>query len=254
MPVKPFGGNEVVGVDVGRADSDEQPEREQLDHHHDVVGADAFLRALQQQHGDQHHDRERGHVDHDRDAADVGRAVEEAAYRGIGAQERRAVAGRQPLRQDDVESLQERVEVVPPRDRDGDVADRVLEDEIPADDPRHQLSHRRVGVGVGAAGLWDHRGQLRVAERGQRAGAAEEEEREDERRTRAVADHGAIRADLPRRRGADRAEDPGADDGADRQHDQVARAQHALERVLAAVGNQVRDGLPPEQLIHCPGF
>ena len=43
---------EIRGVDVRGADSNEQAQREQLDHHHDVVGGDALLRPLQQQHRD----------------------------------------------------------------------------------------------------------------------------------------------------------------------------------------------------------
>ena len=45
-----------------------------------------------------------------------------------------------------------------------------------------------------------------------------------------VANHRAVGRDLPRRRGADRAEDAGADHRADRQHDQIAGAEHALQR------------------------
>ena len=84
----------------------------------------------------------------------------------------------------DPEAAQQRREVVAPRDRDGDVADGVLEDQVPADDPGDELAERRVGVGVGAAGLRNHRRQLGVAERRQRADAAEQEEGEDQRRTR----------------------------------------------------------------------
>ena len=41
--------------------------------------------------------------------------------------------------------------------------DQVLEDEVPTDDPRDELAHRGVRVGVGAASDGDHRGHLRVA-------------------------------------------------------------------------------------------
>jgi hypothetical protein len=41
---------------------------------------------------------------------------------------------------------------------------------------------------------------------------------------------------LSRRRRANRAEDAGSDHRADRQHDQVARAQHALQRMRVAAG------------------
>jgi APA family basic amino acid/polyamine antiporter len=35
-------------------------------------------------------------------------------------------------------------------------ANRVLEDEIPPNDPCYQFPHRSVGIGIGAAGDWDH--------------------------------------------------------------------------------------------------
>ena len=91
------------------------------------------------------------------------------------------------------------------------------------------LAERRVGVRVRAAGLRDHRGELRVAERRQRARGAEQQERKDERRPGAVANDLTARSDLTGRSGPDRAEDAGADDGADRQHDQIASAEHALQ-------------------------
>ena len=122
-----------------------------------------------------------------------------------------------------------RAEVARPGDRDRHVADRVLEDQVPADDPGHELAERRVGVGVGAAGDRDERGQLRVAQAGERADRAEQHEGDDERRARAVADHGAVGRDLADRGGADRREDAGADDGADPEHDEVAGAERALE-------------------------
>ena len=43
------------------------------------------------------------------------------------------------------------LQVAAPADRDGHRADRVLEDQVPADHPREELAERGVGVGVGAA-------------------------------------------------------------------------------------------------------
>ena len=94
-----------------------------------------------------------------------------------------------------------------------------------------ELAQRRVRVGVGAAGLRDHRGQLGVAQRREPADDAEQDEREDQRRTGAVADDLAARERFAGGRGADGREDPGADDRADREHDQIAGAEHALQRV-----------------------
>ncbi len=251
MPRKPFGANGVVvgRVEVDHADDDEQRQHDQLDDHHDVVGRRALAGAAQQQPGDEHHDGERRHVDQDRDAGDVRRRLQQPVHRRIGAEQRRAVAGRQPRPAARAEAAEQRLEVVAPGDRHRDVADGVLEDQVPADDPGDELAERRVGVRVGAAGLRDHRGQFRVAER-----------RRARRRRRAAGTRGpaparrlpddlAVRADLPGRRRADRAEDAGADHGADRQHDQVAGAERRAS-ALAAVRcrRAVRDGFAPEEL------
>src|SRR5204863_5742468 len=78
-----------------------------------------------------------------------------------------------------------------------------------------------------------------------------EDEREDQRRPGALADDLAVGTDLSSRRGADRPEDAGADHRADRQHDQIARAERPLQAVLASgVLDESRDRLPPKQLRH----
>ena len=194
-------------------------------------------------------------MDHDGNAGNVRRirALQQAVDRRIGAQQGRAIAGRQPRRHHDADPLQQRIEVVAPRNRDRDVADRVLEDQVPADDPCDQLAERRVRIDIGAARLRNHRGQLRVAESGERARGAQQDEREHERGPGALADHLAVRPDLSCRCRPDGAEDPGADDGADRQHDEIARPHDAFQRVLR-VGQELRDWLAPEQLIHRNGF
>ena len=185
-----------------------------------------------------------------------GAVFKQAVDLRIRAEQRRAIAGRQPDRQPGPEAAQQRVEVVAPRNGDGDVADGVLEDQVPADDPRDQLPHRRVRIGVGAARLRNHRGELGVAEPGQRARAAEQQERKDQRRAGAVPNHLAVGPDLSGRRRADGAENAGADHGADREHDQIAGAERALERdnALALHLREVRDGFPLKELRHERGI
>ena len=177
---------------------------------------------------------ERRDVEEDRDAGDARRGLQQAVDGRIGAEERRAIAVRQPVGQVDAEAGEQRVEVAAPRDRDRDVADRVLEDQVPADDPRDQLAERRVRVGVGAA---------RPAEsstpaprsRAPRAPQTTPSSRNEkhQRRAGAVADDLAGRQHLAGGGRADRREDAGADDRADRQHDQIAGAQDALQRLVA---------------------
>ena len=63
-------------------------------------------------------------------------------------------------------------------DADRHVADGIFEDEVPADDPRDELAHGRVGVGVGAACDRDHRRQFGIAERGEGADDRNQDERQ----------------------------------------------------------------------------
>ena len=150
---------------------------------------------------------------------------------GIGAEQRRPVPGRQPRGQRDPEAAQQRGEVVAPRDRHGDVADRVLEDQIPADDPGDQLAERRVRVGVGAPGLRDHRGQLRVAQRRERAHRAQQQEREHQRGPRAQATTSPSGPTCPAAAVPIAPKMPAPITAPIASIDQIAGAEHALQRV-----------------------
>ena len=61
-------------------------------------------------------------------------------------------------------------EITRPAYRHGHVADRIFQNQIPADDPGDDLAQRRVGISVGRSGNRDHRGQLAVTERRESAG------------------------------------------------------------------------------------
>src|SRR6185369_841656 len=106
----------------------------------------------------------------------------------------------------DAESFEQCVEVIAPRDRDGDVPNGILEDQIPSDDPRDEFAKRRVGIGVRTACLRDHRRKFRVAEGGKRARGPEQDKRKDERGPGAITNYGAIGSDLSSGGGADGAE------------------------------------------------
>ena len=143
-----------------------------------------------------------------------------------GSVERAAVAGRPGDRGGDgdpEDGVQQRLQVAAPADGDRGDRDPVLEDEVPADDPGHELAQRRVAVRVRAAGDRDRRGQLAVRERREQAGDAGEGEGDDDRRA-GVAD-----------RLADDDEDARADDRADAQRGEVEHADRALEPVLGVV-------------------
>ena len=118
-------------------------------------------------------------------------------------------------------------------DADGHVADRVFQDQVPADDPGDQLAHGGVGVGVGAAGDGNHRGQFGVAQRGEGADDGHQHERKRQRRAGAGTSAGRrVLDEVVEQRGvqdgggvellsgdgcADDGEDAGADDGTDAQ-------------------------------------
>ena len=76
----------------------------------------------------------------------------------------------QSVRQAHAEKGEEVLKIVRPPVGDGRRGDGVLEDEVPADDPRDQLAERGVGVGIGRSGDGHHRGELGVAERREDAG------------------------------------------------------------------------------------
>ena len=70
----------------------------------------------------------------------------------------------------------EREEIPRPTRRHGHVADGVFQDEVPADDPRHDLAQGRVGIRVGRTRDRDHRSQFRVAQRREPARDRRDEE------------------------------------------------------------------------------
>ena len=199
-----------------------------------------------------HDDRHRGQVEDDREPGEPGRLVERRGDRRevgralalrdeSGGLHRRAVVGGEPVRHVQAEQVQEAAEVARPRDRHGDVADRVLDDEIPADDPGDELAERGVGIGVGRAGHRHHRRELGVAQRGEPTGDRGEHERDHDRGPGAEV----VRAARDRRAG--RGEDARADDRADAERGQVPLAQDAAKPARAALCVDVHPG---EQLPH----
>ena len=142
-------------------------------------------------------------------------------------------------RQLEAEARQNPLEVAAPPDRDRHRADGVLEDQIPSDHPRENFTQRRVRIGVGAAGDRNHRGELRVTERGKRARNAGGHVRKDDGGTSLVG-----------RRRARQHEDARADDRADAEQRQVPRGQAAAECLPAVlhVADQLLDRLCFQQV------
>ena len=128
-------------------------------------------------------------------------------------------------RQVDAEHVQQLDHVARPAHRDRGRAHGVFEHQVPADDPRQQLAHGGVGVGVGAAGDRDHGGEFAVAHAGE--GAADGRHHEGEH-------HGG--PGVIRRRDAGQRKQARADDRADSQRNQVDRAQRAFQVMLPTFG------------------
>ncbi len=164
--------------------------------------------------GDHHHGRR---IDH--------RAGEvPGVLRGVVVKRRSRKVGRH----DDAEVSQKAHDIAGPADGDGGGAERVFQDQIPADDPGDELAERRIGVSVGAAGDRDGRGHLGVAQPGAAADHGAEQKRQRDRRT------GIGRGGV-----AGENEDAGADDGADAEPDDMDRGQAALERHPAMPGERL---------------
>ena len=120
-------------------------------------------------------------------------------------------------------SARKRHDVARPAHGDRGRAEGVLENQVPADDPREELAQRGVAVGVGRAGNRHARRELRVAQARERTGHARQQHRQHDGRPR------VLRRGLARQH-----EDPGADDGPDPERDQVdadqARASGCARR------------------------
>ena len=108
-------------------------------------------------------------------------------------------------------------------------AQGVLEHQVPADDPRHELAERHVRIGVGRAGDRHGGGELGIAETRQRADHAGEEHGQDDGGTGVSAG-----------RLAGEHEDAGADDAADADEDQVGPAQNTTQARLARLSLSIR--------------
>ena len=132
--------------------------------------------------------------------------------------------------------IQYAIEILAPGDGHGSGADGIFQHQVPADDPRHQLTHGGVRISVGAAGDRDHRGKLGVAKAGKSAAHARENEGESYRRAGPLGDGVG---------GAHK--ETGADDGPDSQRNQRPRSQRPLERRLAAFCPEAIDGFGAKQ-------
>ena len=162
-------GVPVLRLDVAGPEADHEEDDHELEAHHRGVEARALADADDQHDGDEEHDEGGWQV-----------ADRAGVHPGVGAGVEVDRCPRPASGQGHAEEPEERDEVVRPAVRHGARGDRVLEDQVPADDPGEELAERGVGVGVGAARHRHHRRKLAVAERGERTAESRDAEGEDE--------------------------------------------------------------------------
>ncbi len=246
----------VRGLHEEGADPDEEEQREDLQDDDDVVEASRLLHPPHEKPRDGGGDEHREEVEDDGHAEEcrvleVG-LVGDRALRAQRAraplrgepcgEDRRAVVGGHPGRDLETQTQEQLAEVGGPGDRDGDVADRVLQDQVPADDPGHRLAQGGVAVRVGGAGDRHQARELRVAQRAEAAGDRGEEDRQHH-------PGAGGRAARARRRAAQGGEDAGPDDRPDPEGREVPAVQGLLEAVLlvTALGDEGIERFPPEE-------
>ena len=127
----------------------------------------------------------------------------------------------QGVRHVDADAAEEADRVARPAHGDRGGGEQVLEQQVPADEPREERPEGGVGVGVGGARDRDHRGELGVADGGERGGDAREHERDHDRRPGVLRGGGA---------GGD--EDAGADHARDAERGEAERAHCAAVEPL----------------------
>ena len=177
-----------------------------------------FVNADDQQRGHRRDDRHRRNIDER-----AGR-MPDPLRRIIG--QRRS---RQGGRHRNAEILEEAHDVTRPSDRHCGRAQRIFEDQVPADDPGDDLAHRRIGVGVGTPGDRNGRGHFCVTQ--PRKGAGNRSEDEGHRDGRPGVGRGGV---------SGQHENARPDDGADAQGDEIGGREAALERHAVVRGQTLR--------------
>ena len=153
----------IRGRDEVERDDDEEEQHKNLHAHHHGVEFGGLFDSPDQYDRDQSDDPEGEQIEN------YGN-VEKRNVRGVLDQSwylsGSTKVGRQPLRDINPKGIMDKgSKIVGPTDRDGHVADCILENQIPADDPRDQLSQRRIRIGVSRAGDRHHRRHFSVTER-----------------------------------------------------------------------------------------
>jgi hypothetical protein len=135
------------------------------------------------------------------------------------------------FRQMQVKHIEKRHEIAAPPDRNRRAGHHVFEYQVPADEPGDDLAERGVAVGVGAAAYRHHRRKFGVAQAGEHAADAGDDERDDDRRAGVLG--GGQSGEH---------EDAGADDAADAERDQRRNSECAHQvsagRLFLVIGDR----------------
>ena len=207
---------EVLKKGSGRGD--EHHDNDELDGNDDVIDPRRLVDSDDQQSRHRGDDRHRRNIDER-----AGRMPD--PLRRIIGQRRSGQGGRHR----NAEILEEAHDIARPSDRHRGGAKRIFEDQVPADDPGDDLSHRRIGVGVGTAGDRNGRGHFRITQTREGAGGRAEDEGHRDGRP------GVGRGGVP---GQHKNARP--DDGADAQGDEIGGREAALERHAVVRGQTLR--------------
>ena len=97
------------------------------------------------------------------------------------ASKRRACESRGQM---DMEVIEETYEIAGPASANARGGHQIFQYHVPTYKPRHEATHGGVGIGIGAARLRNHRGELGVAKPGKEAAKSGDDEREHHRRSR----------------------------------------------------------------------
>ena len=135
------------------------------------------------------------------------------------------------------------------------IGHRILQNQVPADDPGKDLAQGRISVGVGAARYWNHRSQLGVTERRETARNGHQDERERDAwpgawppngrdRVRAVQDqvknrgvhHRVVIVGLPGGGRSGERKDARTNDGPDSKRDQTSWTKRAFQLLVVPLG------------------
>ena len=160
------GCHPMRGADKGRRRDDEQHDDDKFDGDDRGVDVRGLADASRQERGHDGDDDHRRRVDHG-----AGRVP--GVLRGVVIEGRTSESGRNG----DAEVRKEADHVTGPADRNRCGAQRIFQQQIPTDDPGHDLAHRRIGISISAAGDRYGRGQLGVTQPGEAADDRAQHER-----------------------------------------------------------------------------